>query len=133
MGFIFACQLFRKPYKHHYIGELCENRQPYSHPTLKGRSAADIFFVRATPTSSQVTLQLATQLERGCKHYLPNKQPAESALASLPPFSSLRWNRPQQQTLWSSAPATRLRYLRPTLPAIQLPQQQRTQKHNRLG
>lgn len=52
---------------------------------------------------------------------------------SPPPFSSLRWNRPQQQALWSSAPATRLRYLRPPLPAMQLPQQRRTQKHNQLG
>ena len=44
-------------------------------------------FGGATPTSSQVTLQLLARLERqrGCKHFLPNKQPADSALASLLP------------------------------------------------
>ena len=65
--------------------------------------------------------------ERGCEHFLPNKQPAQSALASLP-FPPLRWIRPQRQTLWSSVPATRLRYLRPPLPAIRLPQQQQQQQ-----
>lgn len=51
-------------------------------PVRRWSGEALPMFVRATPTSSRVTLQLVTQLERGCKHFLPNKQPPESALAS---------------------------------------------------
>lgn len=92
-------------------------------PVKHLKENADVLFVGATPTSSQVTLQLVTQLARGCKHFLPNKQPAESALASLP-FPPRGGTGPQQRTLRSSVPATRLRYLCPPLPAIQLPSQQ---------
>lgn len=37
--------------------------------------------------------------ERGCEHFLPNKQPSRVSPRLLP-FSSLRCNRPLQQTLW---------------------------------
>lgn len=48
---------------------------------------------------------------------LPTQRAAGRVSPHLPPFSSLRWNMPQQQTLWSTLPATRLCYLCPPLPA----------------
>ena len=84
-----------------------------------GRRIAAMLFVQTTPTSSRVTLQLATQLDREDANisYLTSS----GVGPHLPPVSSLRWNMSQQPTLRSAVPATRLRYLCPPLPAMQLP------------
>ena len=105
------------------VNHACANRTGGLMPVKRSNEKADVVFVAATPTSSQVTLQLVMQLGRGCKHFLPNKQPAQSALASLP-FPPRGGTGPQQRTLRSSVPAMRLRYLCPPLPATQLPPQQ---------
>lgn len=52
---------------------------------------------------------------------LPTEQAAGRVGPHLPPFSSPRWNRPQQQTLWSTLPATTLRYLSPPSPSNTAP------------
>lgn len=47
---------------------------------------------------------------------LPTQQAAGSVGPHVPPFSSLRWNVPQQQTLWSTLPATNTTLSQSTIP-----------------
>lgn len=87
-------------------------------------------YVICTDHSHILTSHLtAGQREDANTSYLTSSRQSQPSPPSLP-FPPLRWNRPQRQTLWSSVPATRLRYLRPPLPAIQLPQQQQQQQRH---